>query len=104
MNHTFERKPISVEAFQITKETRKDNKDWPIFLNRACQRHNTEPNSVYPSEFPDSEGEERLAIMTINGEKIVEWGDWIVDEVDGIAVITDEEFKKNYNPTLESAE
>ena len=43
---------INIEAFQMTKENRQDNSDWPNWLNRAWQLIPNEVGSVYPENFP----------------------------------------------------
>ena len=31
----YRKKPVVIEAFQITQETRRNDSDWPEWLNRA---------------------------------------------------------------------
>ncbi len=35
MNHKFRKKPVVIEAFQMTKERRWNNADWPNWLHEA---------------------------------------------------------------------
>jgi len=81
MNYNFRKKPVVIQAFQMTKERRADNSEWPTWLSHAWQRHHTEPNAVYPSDFPDSDGTDKLKIHTLEGEHLVEWDDYIIQGV-----------------------
>ena len=44
----YRKKPVVIEAFQITEETRNDNKDWPNWLNQAWNKDRKEEGAVYP--------------------------------------------------------
>lgn len=79
----FRKKPVVIEAFQMTKERRQDNQDWPNWLNRAWNTAHTEPGSVFPKDFPDSDGTDPLCIYTLEGIHLVNFGDWIIRGVKG---------------------
>jgi hypothetical protein len=79
----FRKKPVVIEAFQITPETRASNADWPGWLNLAWQQGHDAAGSVFPSEFPDSDGTDQLVVRTLEGEMLVGWGDWIIQGVAG---------------------
>ncbi len=92
----YRKKPVVIEAFQMTRERRADNRDWPEWLNEAWQRTWPEPGAVsgrnsVPNEFPwiaaQDEGSttctDRLVISTPEGAHIVNWGDWIIRGVAG---------------------
>ena len=81
MNYKFRKKPIVIEAFQITTFTRANNKDWPVWLNEAWCKPNDEVGSVYPTNFPDSDGTDQLMINTLEGPMRVGWGDYIIQGV-----------------------
>lgn len=82
-NYKFRKKPVVIEAFQMTKERRQDNSDWPNWLNRAWQLIPDEVGSVYPENFPTSDGTDRLVINTLGGKCLVSWGDYIIQGVKG---------------------
>lgn len=79
----YRKKPVVIEAFQITEETRKDNSNWPEWLNAAWQLANDAVGSVFPSQFPDSDGTDTLKVNTLEGPLEVAWGDWIIQGVQG---------------------
>ena len=73
----FRKKPVVIEAFQMTKERRWDNSEWPNWLNQAWQR-------------PPSEGAmwcinggEELVIGTLEGVHNIYWDDWIIRGIQG---------------------
>jgi hypothetical protein len=78
----FRKKPVVIEAFQITRETRQDNRDWPEWLNRAWQQEPSE-GAVWPNDYPNSDGTDQLAIGTKEGVMMVGWDDWIIQGVKG---------------------
>ena len=83
MNYEFRKKPVVIEAFQMTQERRGCNKDWPEWLNRAWNRRHTDAGAVFPSEFPNSDGTDLLIIVTLEGNHTVSWDDWIIRGVKG---------------------
>jgi len=79
----YRKKPVVIEAFQITEETRQDNRDWPEWLNRAWQKENDAEGSVYPVDYPNSDGTDELRVFTLEGIHNVGWGDFIIQGVNG---------------------
>lgn len=79
----FRKKPVVIEAFQMTEERRADNVDWPEWLNRAWNGEEGVRGSVWPEKVPHSNGEDRLVIGTLEGHHVVSWGDWIIQGVQG---------------------
>jgi hypothetical protein len=79
----FRKKPVEIEAFQMTKECRKDNSKWPEWLNRAWQEDHYSQGAVWPSDYPNSDGTDRLCIGTLEGVYEVSWNDWIIQGVKG---------------------
>lgn len=80
MNHKYRKKPVVIEAFQMTLERRNDNRDWPEWLNRAW---NMEPGEGAIYIDPDDTDRQRLCIGTLEGVHRVAWGDWIIRGVKG---------------------
>lgn len=74
----FRKKPVIVEAFQMTRERREDNSEWPHWLHLAWNKSHGEPGAVFPSEWPHSDGTDKLSINTLEGVHLVGWDDWII--------------------------
>lgn len=79
MTTRYRKLPVVIEAFQMTKERRWDNSEWPNWLHRAW---NTEGEGCLAIDPDDPEGE-RLYIGTLEGVYRVKWGDWIIQGVLG---------------------
>lgn len=77
----FKKKPVVIEAFQMTRETRVSNRNWPNWLNQAWQLERDEPGSVFPTE--EGTGDGTVSIGTLEGEMLVNFGDWIIQGVEG---------------------
>jgi hypothetical protein len=82
MNHKFRKKPVVVEAFQITHETRADNKNWPEWLNAAWNIKRGHVGGVSPKSV-GSDGKDQLMIQTLEGAMTVGWDDYIIQGVSG---------------------
>lgn len=78
MNYRFRKKPVVIEAFQMTEERRWGNADWPHWLHEAWNRGENEVGAFRPSDGPD-----QPEIVTLEGVMTVEWGDWIIRGVQG---------------------
>lgn len=97
----FRKRAIVIEAFQMTKERRRDNKDWPEWLNRAW---NEAPwvGSVWPSDYPYSDGSDPIVIGTEEGVMQVGWNDWIIQGVAGeLYCCKPDIFEASYEPAVE---
>lgn len=79
----FRKKPVVIEAFQMTKASRQDNSGWPIWLHEAWQKEPSDVGSLYPQNFPNSDGMDELSIHTLEGTHNVTWGDFIIQGVQG---------------------
>jgi len=92
MNYTFKKKPVIVEAFQMTKERRWDNKDWPNWLNEAWNLEPTEKGCLFCID-----GREQLYISTLEGDYKVLFNDYIIQGVqDELYPCKPDIFKKTY--------
>ena len=78
-----ETKPVVIEAFQMTPERRQSNEDWPQWLHEAWLKDNHEPGSVFPTDYPHSDGTDMLTIQTLEGTHLVSWGDYIIQGIHG---------------------
>lgn len=80
--HKFRKKPVVVEAFQMTKERRMENSEWPEWLNHAWNKDYDIPGSLFRQRI-DADLPDPLAIRTLEGVHIVQWGDWIIRGIKG---------------------
>lgn len=74
----FRKKPVVIEAFQMTEARRWDNSEWPEWLNKAWNDEPGDVGAVYCRN-----GGAQLWIGTLEGEHVVSWGDWIIRGVKG---------------------
>ena len=77
----FRKKPVVIEAFQMTEERRASNADWPEWMHQAWKLDREAPGSLYPTE--EGTGDGTLSIGTLEGPHLVSWGDWIIQGVKG---------------------
>lgn len=100
MNYQFRRKPIVVEAFQMTETRRWDNSDWPDWLNIAWQKEHHVIGAVYPSRL-ENRSNYHLTINTLEETILVSWGDWIIRGVYGeLYACKPDIFEAIYEPVL----
>ena len=77
--YNYQKKPIVIQAFQMTRERRWDNSEWPEWLNRAWNM-----DGIGSLQIDDDDlKRERLVIWTTEGVMRVEWNDWIIQGVQG---------------------
>ncbi|RSY83126.1 hypothetical protein DAH66_12720 [Sphingomonas koreensis] len=99
--HKFRKLPVEIEAFQVTPESRASREGWPQWLRDA---HLNDAGreagaAVYPVEHPLSDGTDKFKIVTLEGEMLVEWGDWIIQGVNGeLYPCKPDIFAKTYEP------
>jgi len=79
----FRKKPVVIEAFQMTKEARQDNKDWPQWLNQAWSKDVNSEGAVWSSQFPESDGTDELIIGTLEGNHFINFDDWVIQGIKG---------------------
>jgi hypothetical protein len=77
----FRKKPVVIQAFQMTEARRVDNSDWPNWLNEAWQKERGLEGSVYPTK--EGAGDGTLSCGTLEGQHLISWGDWIIQGVKG---------------------
>lgn len=101
MSMKFRKKPVVIEAFQMTRERRSDNTEWPEWLNRAWNGEIDAPGTVQCSEYPNSDGTDELCICTLEGMRRVSWNDWIIRGVKGeLYPCKPDIFEATYEPVL----
>lgn len=97
MSKKYRKKPVVIEAFQMTPERRASNADWPKWLHRAWQMDRKTEGALYLTEEGTSEG--TLSIGTLEGEHLVSWDDWIIRGVKGeLYLCKPEIFEATYDP------
>ncbi len=94
----YRKKPVVIEAFQMTLERRIDNSEWPEWLNRAWNGNRDESGTLQRvdmlQELPD-----QLEIVTLEGKHLVSWGDFIIQGVNGeLYPCKPDIFHKTYEP------
>ncbi len=77
----YRKKPIVIEAFQMTEARRWDNSEWPNWLNEAWQRDPGEGAVWIEPDVPPAEGHEsaaELVIGTLEGVMRLVLNGWII--------------------------
>jgi hypothetical protein len=80
----FRKKPVVIEAFQMTKECRWDNSEWPRWLHEAWNKESNESGCLFCINDQAHPGPgEQLCIRTLEGIHQVSFDDWIIQGVQG---------------------
>lgn len=79
----FRKKPIIIEAFQMTPERRWDNTDWPAWLHEAWNIGHGQEGGVFIANDHFIDASDELAIWTLEGIHFVSHGDWIIRGIHG---------------------
>lgn len=100
----YRKKPVVIEAFQMTKERRWDNSEWPYWLHQAWNREHGE-NALWPDpNTPPEPGKKSSSILlcgTLEGVHVVTPGDYIIRGIKGeIYPCKPDIFKATYEPIL----
>jgi hypothetical protein len=75
--HKYRKKPVVIEAFQMTAQRKWDNSEWPNWLHEAWQKEYCTPGSLYRNPRG------RMLIGTLEGSLEVSNDDWIIRGVQG---------------------
>jgi|SRR6267143_845386 len=95
----YRKKPVIIEAFQMTKARRWDNAEWPEWLNKAW---NMEPGEGALFIDRDDPARERLVIGTLKGVYRIQWSDWIIKGIRGeLYACKPDIFELTYEPVNE---
>ncbi len=82
----FRKKPVVIEAFQMTLERRWNNEEWPTWLNQAWNREPGE-NAVWIDPGAETvmgrQTPAELLCGTLEGVHRIDWGDWIIKGIKG---------------------
>jgi hypothetical protein len=83
----FRKKPVVVEAFQMTEASRWAMTEWPRWIHEAWNKRWPEPGAIAPMERVPPCGVpghgDRLVISTLEGVHAVNHGDYIIQGVKG---------------------
>lgn len=75
----YRKKPIVFEAFQMTPERRNNRERWPEWLRAAWGLRVSDMGAVFPPGLDAY----MLAIRTLEGIVLIDWGDYIVRGAEG---------------------
>ncbi len=90
----FRKKPIIIEAFQMTKSNVEFNKEssWPLWLFEAWNK-----GTLFITSMSQRSDELNLSIWTLGGPIRVDWDDWIIKGVMGeLYLCTSDIFELTY--------
>ncbi len=84
MNHQYRKKPVVIEAFQMTRERRNSNVNWPQWLREAWNAGRNKPGALQVNMFIKDQSKHcNLEIVTLEGMHQVSYDDWIIRGVKG---------------------
>ena len=82
----YRKKPVVIEAFQMTIARRWDNSEWPTWLNMAWQTGAGE-GGMWPDDDaplnPEHGSPDELVCGTLEGVHRIGWNDWIIRGIKG---------------------
>ena len=76
----YRKKPVVIEAFQMTEERRWNNVDWPEWLNEAWNKAVGDDGCLWCDAEPPHRN---LHISTLEGVLDVSFGDFIIQGMEG---------------------
>jgi hypothetical protein len=79
----FTKRPVTIQAFRLTKETRWNNVDWPQWAHEAWNKEGEGSLSCQPTPDNENKSTEHLFIGTLEGVMRVDIGDWIIRGIKG---------------------
>ena len=93
----YRKKPVVIDAFQMTEERRWDNSEWPNWLNEAWNRQDFSEGAL--SVDADDDTNTKLVIGTLEGVLRVNFGDFIIKGVKGeLYACKPDIFEATYEP------
>ena len=93
----YKKKPVVIEAFQMTRDRRWNNLEWPEWLHAAWQKDKGVEGSVWVDD--DDPTGNRLVCGTLEGTCHIDQDDWIIQGVEGeIYPCKPSIFDKTYDP------
>ena len=73
----YRKKPLVIEAIQMTQERTWDDADWPGWLKVAAQKTSGDEGALWRGS------DNSTYIHTLEGDMEVKLGDWIIRDVQG---------------------
>jgi hypothetical protein len=74
----YRKRPVVIEAFQLTRANRDSNEHWPQWAHAAWNEGYDRLGALYPAD-----GTGALEIHTLEGRMRVSIDDWIIKGVNG---------------------
>ena len=82
----WRKKPVVIDAFQLTAKTRWDNSNWPGWMHVAWQ-HGPGEGGLWPNPDdppnPEHGSADRVVCGTLEGAHVADLNDWIIRGVKG---------------------
>ena len=78
----YRKKPIVIEAFQMTVTRRMYNDDWPEWMHAAWNKERDAEGALQRANM-ESLLPDQLEIVTLEGLQRISWGDYIIRGVKG---------------------
>ena len=92
--YKYRKKPVVIEAFQMTEERRDTYSMWPVWLRQAWDK-----GTVYPTVKGARNG--TVSIETLEGLMLVNFGDWIIRGIQGeLYPCAPDIFEATYEPVI----
>lgn len=80
MNTKYKKKPVVVNAFQMTTKRRENNSDWPDWLHKAWNEKEKDAGSLWCVHTKDKD---TFFCGTLEGMHKVSINDWIIQGIKG---------------------
>lgn len=77
----YRKKPVVIEAFQMTHARRLSNEDWPQWMHSAWNEDRDAVGGLQPTVEHDGTG--TISVVTLEGVMEVAPGDWIIQGIKG---------------------
>lgn len=74
----YRKKPVVIEAFQMTDTRMKSNENWPQWMHDAFNSQSAKAGDLFYKNYP-----EELTINTLEGQHHVSLDDFIIQGVQG---------------------
>ena len=78
----YRKKPVVIEAFQMTPDRRMDNSEWPAWLGEAWNGERDAEGTLQRVDM-NAALPDMLEVVTLEGKHLVTWGDYIIRGVKG---------------------
>lgn len=98
------KRPVVIEAFQMTEKRRWDNSEWPAWLGKAWCTDPGEGSVWIDPDAPIAEGHKsavELVCGTLEGVHRIDWNDWIIKGIAGeLYLCKPDIFNKTYERVM----